>query len=95
MAFGRIFTHATSILLLLEISALLLPGEEAPQVVAGVPQQVRHAVRLLPLPRLRHVFPVQGLDGHGVREGVALERRAIAGNIAISNNLRGLKSQCT
>ena len=72
----------------MQISALLLPGEEAPQVVAGVPQQARHTVRLLPLLSLRHVFPVQGLDGHSVREGVALQRRAIAGNIAISNNLR-------
>ena len=73
--------------LLLEISALLLPGEEAPQVRVGVLQQVRHAVCLLPRPSLSHVLPEQRLDRHGVGERVTLQNRTLAVNIAMSITL--------
>ena len=43
--------HTATNLLLLQLSALLLPGEEAPQVPVGVLQQGRHAVCLLSLLR--------------------------------------------
>ena len=80
--------HTATNLLLLQLCALLLPGEEAPQVPVGVLQQGRHAVRLLPLlSGLGHVFPVQRLDGDGVRERVALKHRTLAENFAISKTI--------
>ena len=64
-----------TVLLLLQLCALLPPGEEAPhpQVPVSVLQQ-----------GLGHVSPVQRLDGDGVGERVALKNRTFAENITMS-----------